>query len=157
MSTLDGIFTLRTPIDLLGKLEADFQRIESSNPDIPSAHYAAFDFFVTAEHLPDWVMHTYGGSLTSYRGYPDGALVSHIANGAKHFHVRDVRHKEAKGTAITGCFDPSVFDSSFDVRRLIILLESGESVDVLDVAERVIDHWRGFLNGFSVDLGDASS
>jgi len=146
VTTLDGIFSLRTPLDLLGKLEADFQQIQSSDPHAQAAHYAAFDFFVTAEHLPDWVMHTSGGSLTSHRDYPDGALVSHIASGAKHFHVRDGRHKKAKGTAVVGCFDPAVFDPSvFDVARLVILLENGKSVDVQKIAQRVIDHWRSML------------
>jgi len=157
VTTLDGIFTLRTPLDLLGKLEADFRRMQSSHPNSVAAHYAAFDFFVTAEHLPDWVKGVSDVSLTSLRRYEDGALVSHVASGAKHFHVKDDRHKKAKGTAIVGCFDPNVFDSSFDVTRLVILLENGEPVDVLDVAERVIGHWRDVLTCLGRDLGDISA
>ena len=153
MTTLDGIFSLRTPLDLLGKLEADFRRMQLSDPHDQAAHYAAFDFFVTAEHLPDWVKHHSGGSLTLHRRYDDGALVSHIASGAKHFHVEDERHKKAKGTAIAGSFHSWSFSSSsfspssFDTSRLVVQLESGGAVDVLVVAERVIDHWRGVLNG----------
>ena len=155
MTTLDGIFSLRTPLDLLGKLEADFRRIQASDPNSLAAQYAAFDFFVTAEHLPDWVKHASGGSLTSHRQYQDGAVVSHIASGAKHFHVEDERHKKASDTAIagsfhSGSFSASSFDaSSFDLSRLVIHLENGESVEVLKVAEQVLLHWRGIL-GVSV-------
>ena len=41
MSRFGGFFALGTPADLLKKLRHDFS-------------YAAFDFFVTAEHLLDW-------------------------------------------------------------------------------------------------------
>lgn len=163
MTTLGGIFALRTPLDLLGKLEADFRRMQSSDPNSLAAHYAAFDFFVTAEHLPDWLKHASGGSLTSHRRYEDGALVSHVASGAKHFHVEDRRHKMASDTAIagsfhSGSFSPSSFStSSFDLSRLVILLGNGESVDVLDVAKRVIGHWRYVLTGFGRDLGNISA
>lgn len=151
MTTLDGIFSLRTPLDLFKKLEADFCRLQASDPHTPEAHYAAFDFFVTAEHLPDWVKHHSGGSLASHRRYSDGALVSHVASGAKHFHVEDARHRKAKGTSVAGSFHSSSFSSasfsssSFDLSRLVIHLENGESVDVLVLADRVIEHWRQLL------------
>lgn len=148
MTTLDGIFSLRSPLDLLRKLEADFCRLQAADPHAPDAHYAAFDFFVTAEHLPDWVKHHSGGSLTSHRQYDDGALVSHIASGAKHFHVEDKRHQLAKGTSVGGSFHSSSFSSasfsssSFDLSRLVIHLDSEDSVDVLVLAKRVIEHWQ---------------
>ena len=146
MTSLNGIFFLRTPMDLLQKLEADYHRLKALNPDSIEANYSAFDFFVTAEHLPDWIKHTSGGSISSHRKYPDGALVSHIASGAKHFHVQDSRHTTVSDTDVFGCFDPAAFcASAFDVRRLVILLENGNREDVLDVAERIVLHWREIL------------
>ena len=44
-----GFFSLKTPHDLLTKLEADRDRIEADPLDV----YAAFDFCVTAWHLVD--------------------------------------------------------------------------------------------------------
>ena len=87
MSQLDGFFSLRTPRDLLSKLEADFTRLRAADPASIDAQYAAFDFFVTAKHLPDWLSRSIGGSLTQHRAYAEGALISHVANGAKHFRV----------------------------------------------------------------------
>jgi hypothetical protein len=144
LSNLDGFFSLRTPEDLLRKLQSDFARLREADPTLAEAQYAAFDFFVTAEHLPDWLSHTVGGSKTQHRAYPDGALVSHVANGAKHFHVDVARHKTVRDTdARGGVFDPRMFHRSvFDVPRLVIELESGATVDVLDVAERVVAHWQ---------------
>ena len=146
MTTLDGMFSMRTTGDLVGKLEADFNRLASADPDEPEAQYAAYDFFVTAEHIPDWIKHTSGGSLTSHRSYPDGSLVSHIASGAKHFHVTNTRHKTASDTEVVGAFDPAAFDSdAFDVRRLVIKMDDGSMEDVLNVAGRVLKHWRDEL------------
>ncbi len=44
-------FELRTPADLLAKLKADGERLRAE----PADSHAAFDFFVTAWHLADWV------------------------------------------------------------------------------------------------------
>lgn len=147
MSQLNGFFSLRTARDLREKLEVDFSRLSRSNPSSIEAQYAAFDFFVCAEHIPDWLATTAGGSISSHRSYPDGALVSHIANGAKHFQVKNPRHTTVKDTAaIAGAFDAGAFArSAFQVAKLVVELESGASEDVLEVAARVIAHWRNVL------------
>jgi len=44
-----GFGELRLPADLLRKLRHDFERMKMS----PQDQYAAFDFFVTAEHIID--------------------------------------------------------------------------------------------------------
>ena len=92
MSQLNGFFSLRTPKDLLAKLEADYDRLRDAIPTSVVAQYAAFDFFVTAEHLVDWQSNAAGGSLKSHRAYPDGALVWDVASGAKHFRLVDPKH-----------------------------------------------------------------
>jgi len=147
MSQLNGVFSLRTARDLREKLEVDFSRLSHSDPSSIEAQYAAFDFFVCAEHIPDWLAKTAGGSKSCHRSYRDGALVSHIANGAKHFQVKDTRHITVKDTtAIAGAFDAGAFDRSvFQIAKLVIELESGASEDVLEVAARVIAHWRNVL------------
>ena len=54
-----GFGSLQTPLDLLSKLEHDLERMRVS----PEDTYAAFDYFVTAEHVIDWA-------------YPDDSLSS---------------------------------------------------------------------------------
>src|SRR5712691_6064789 len=144
MSQLDGFFSLRTPRDLLSKLEADFARLRAADPISIDAQYAAFDFFVTAEHLPDWIFGSIGGSLKHHRAYTEYAIVSHVANGAKHFRVDPGRHTVVKDTrAHSGAFQSTGFQAtSFDIPRLVLDLEDGSAVPVLEIAERVINHWR---------------
>ncbi len=148
MSTLDGVFTLRTPRDLLEKLEADFVRLAASEATTKAAQYAAFDFFVCAEHLADWQHNSTGASLNACRSYPDGALVSHVANGAKHFAVSTARHATVSNTGVSfGAFQPDAFqsDAFATFSRLVIQLENGRTEDVMAVAERVLSHWRAAL------------
>ena len=144
MSELEGLFSLRTPKDLVGKLEADFNRLRAGDPASDDAQYAAFDFFITAEHLPDWLSRSTGGSLSSHRAYPECSLVSHIANGAKHFRVDITRHTTAKDTrSILGAFQANAFQkSTFQTSRLVVDLEDGTTVNVIDVAGDVLNHWR---------------
>ena len=144
MSQLDGFFSLRTPRDLAEKLERDFVRLGSAEPTSKDAQYAAFDFFVCAEHLADWVKNESGGSLTQLRSYRYGALVSHVANGAKHFTVDPDRHTEVNDTFVqTGAFQGNAFqNNAFQTPRLVIRLEDGTTVSVLDVAQAVLVHWQ---------------
>lgn len=143
MSELNGFFSLWRPTDLVEKLAADFDRLRAADPTGREAQYAAFDFFVTAEHLPDWVKHDGGASLTAQRKYPERALASHIANGMKHFQVCVKKHTAVKDTRVTaGGFQSNAFQSSgFQVARLVIDLEDGTSADALEIAGRVLQHW----------------
>lgn len=51
MKTNIRIFSLDTSTDLL-KLKHDYERIKMD----PTDQYVAFDFFITAEHIIDWVL-----------------------------------------------------------------------------------------------------
>jgi len=146
VSQMHGLFSLRTPQDLLGKLESDFGRFEGAQTTSVEAQYAAFDFFVTALHMADWVATAAGDPASSHRDYPDGALVDDLGNGAKHFRVDARRHTTVSDTGSVGYFDPAFFDPTyFEVARLVIELEDGSTVDALDVARRVLDHRRNAL------------
>jgi hypothetical protein len=88
----EGFFTLQTLKHLLGKIEREYDRwkAEPMNVDF------AWNFFVTAEHLPDWLARTDPLALKGYTieaFKQSGSLThvcSHLANGAKHF--RPTRH-----------------------------------------------------------------
>jgi len=100
---------------------------------------------VCAEHLADWVKNATGGTLFQHRSYADGSLVSHVANGAKHFRVDVNRHTEAKDTKVAlGAFQSGAFqDNAFQtVDQLVIEMENGTVVPALAGAQRVLSHWK---------------
>ena len=92
MAPFTGFGALKTPRDLLRKMEHDHARMESE----PSNEYAAFDFFVTAEHMLDWI-HPGRNNKKVRESVRDSEVLlqvtSHIANGAKHFEATDSCHK----------------------------------------------------------------
>ena len=123
----------------------DVDRLCSADPTSREAQYTAFDFFVCAEHLADWVKNATGGTLFQHRSYADGSLVSHVANGAKHFRVDVNRHTEAKDTKVASdAFQSGAFhDHAFQtVDQLVIEMENGTVVPALAGAQRVLSHWK---------------
>ena len=48
---MEGLFTLQIPEHLLRKLEGEYMQWK----DEPWNSYRAWNFFVTAEHLPEWL------------------------------------------------------------------------------------------------------
>lgn len=147
MTNARGVFDLRTPDHLLAKLQHDFQRMS----DNPADSYAAFDFFVTAFHMKDWLKGSRQGRTAQMHGSKDKALFEvcgEIANGSKHFEERLVRVEKTELSG--GAFDPHVFDPAvFDVGRLTIHLsvetakELGLSTveDAITVGRQVLDTW----------------
>ena len=145
MTQLNGLFSLRKPVDLVAKLDHDLRRwLTAVDPISKEAQYAAFDFFVTAEHLPDWGCHAGDGSRMSLREYRYGAVVSHVATGAKHFRADDPKHKTVKDTlSVLGAFQSNAFQNdAFQTSRLLVDLEEGSAVAALDVAREVLAHWQ---------------
>jgi len=162
-----GFFDLASPADVLAKLRHDFSRVL----DNPLDTYAAFDFFVTAEHLLDWVFPGAANRVERTRMRESSALLrvtSHLASGAKHFrveasHHRSVGHERTHdGGFAAGDFDPRDFDTS----SLVVGLQSedaselgiegalqddpsgyGMEIRVCELAQRVLDHWESEITG----------
>lgn len=144
----DGFADLRTPTDLFRKLEHDRARMEAD----PSDSYAAFDFFVTAEHLLDWLLP--GPSKEKDRKERRKAeeflkITSHLANGAKHFHKLKPHHVSVRHTDIfEGGFDAHSFSpdsfspSSFELGGLHVELEDGTLLHAYSLADQVLTYWR---------------
>ena len=151
---MQGVFQLVGPTDLRAKLRRDLKRFseEPLNPDM------AFNFFVTAEHMLDWV---YPGRANSKRRTAEkreSALLrvcSHLANGAKHFEVEDPQHDSVKSTGTAGGYlSPSYFPSAYLAdayfgagRVLVVRLGPAASaalapvVPALTLAEQVLQYW----------------
>ncbi len=145
-----GFGNLQTPADLLSKLEHDLERMKAS----PEDAYAAFDYFATAEHIIDWVYpsdSTKRSDLRKKVGILE--IVSHLANGNKHFQATQTRHKSVeKVTEHHGGFDPSSFNSnsfdpgSFQFAGLTVELDDGSFVHAMQLAEDVYNYWKNEIN-----------
>lgn len=133
---------LQSPIDLLGKLKWELDHLRGS----PSDAYAAFNFFVTAEHMPDWL-----GDRSLRKANDVLKVVSHIANGAKHFKLDPKRHKSV--TRIESRCDPWPDDRGVVREHIYISFcmddgnFSGMEMDALTLAEIVYKFWFAKLNG----------
>jgi hypothetical protein len=147
----EGAFELRTAHDLLAKLHHDFARIRLNQCD----SYAAFDFFVTADHMIEWLHPGNAGrsAQVSERAVPGrvGILLevcSHLCNGSKHFHLDNPAHTSVSSAGIRPGAFSSAFSAGFDsAPRLTIVLdghaakEFGASVRVVELAKEIFDHW----------------
>jgi len=156
MSGPIGFFNLADATDLLVKLRHDFARVIAA----PTDSYAAFDFFVTAEHLLDWQVPGNSNKANRKARRQSSALLrvtSHLASGAKHFRLDSPHH-----TAVThehahaGAFAPGVFDPlAFDTSCLVVSLDAveaselGAEIRVPTLARRVLDYWEAELGGRS--------
>jgi len=131
---------LQSAEDLLEKLKWNLQKLEKSPSDV----YAAFDFFVTAEHIPDWI-----NKKSIKEGNDLLKLVSHIANGAKHFEVSDKRHKSVERIEIRTNLWPD--DSGVQREHIYINFKmcdgrfSGLESSALSIARLVYDFWESTL------------
>jgi len=150
---MKGIFELKTPQDLLEKLRFDLLQLESD----PTNGYLAFNLFVTAEHMKDWLYP--GKSNKSARESLEASSVllqvcSHVANGAKHFQVEAKHHRSVGDTARSGGFWGSGYWASnywprgyFSKVSLTVTLQGnakqqlGSCINALELAQRVVDFW----------------
>ena len=149
MSTYKGFGELKVPHDLLQKLEHDIKRLENS----PQDQYAAFDFFVTAEHLVDWVHPENKNDRTKLRSSSSLLrITSHIANGAKHFEAKAKHHNSVTGTEKFRVYEEGVYEPGCFYEPLLIHLEHDEAqelglteIDAVDLGHKVLDFWRSYV------------
>jgi hypothetical protein len=154
MPSFQGFAPLQSPVDLLSKLAHDMERIRRD----PNDTYAAFDFFVTAEHLVDWLFPDRPGTNQSAarKAKRESSellrITSHLANGAKHFQALARQHDSvADLTKQHGGFDSRAFSprafspAAFKMHGLNIQLEDGRIVHVLTLAGDVLSYWSAEL------------
>ena len=143
-----GFGDLQTVVDLFSKLEHDLGRMKKS----PDNTYAAFDYFVTAEHMIDWMYPNEKDSCIRSdlrKNVRMLEIVSHLANRNKHFQATHDRHKSVEEVeeARSG-FDPNKLSTrSFDAEAfqfigLTIKLDDGTYLHALELAEDVHEYWK---------------
>ena len=149
-----GVFQLRTAVDLREKLRRDLAKFESEplNPDV------AFNFFVTAEHMLDWVYPKNVNKLKRTAERKKSAILrvcSHLANGAKHLEVEVPHHDSVSSTGTEGGYFPASYypqsyfsNAYFGVgRALVVRLKSdaatqlGQLMGAIQLAQKVMEFW----------------
>ena len=145
-----GIFQLKTPQDLLGKIRRDLERMRHDSLDAD----AAYDFFVTARHFPEWL---YPDDLYKrealFSSHVELRVCRHLAEGAKHFEATEARHKQVADTSTSsgawaagvwakGAWAPGVWADGLFIT--LDLRDSdtsalGSRISAFQLAERVVD------------------
>lgn len=154
----DGFFELRSTDDLLRKLRHDLGLLKADRTNT----YLAFNLFVTAEHMKDWL---YPGKKNEdkRKALENSSVLlqtcSHIANGAKHFHVEARHHRTVADTERTGAHWPEGYWATgywapghWAEGALVIELEGaatralGTRITAVELAERVVGFWDSYFS-----------
>lgn len=149
-----GHFEIKTPRQLFNKMVHDANLIAK----YPADSYACFNFFVTAEHMADWLLpgDANKAARSALRSDPVLKICAQLANGAKHFETLDKRHKSISGTnytcstriAFDGKQPPPAQEQQEPGVEFVIELEAAEaaalgvrSLTVRQLVTRILDFW----------------
>lgn len=146
----DGLFGLSTPSDLFRKLEDEYEGLKSSPNDV----YRAFNFFVTATHLADWINKGDRNATNNYRkNHRILMICDHLACSGKHFHLNDKRHTSVAGAEKQGWVKGGWVEPGWVGDELMVSFsEKAEqelgvrSESVSSLARRVVEFWRNEIN-----------
>ena len=146
-STGGGFVAMRSGADLRDKLRRDYARLAAHPGDAD----LAFDFFATADRLPDWLYPGDSQRQASARSLPLLSLCADLANGSAHFRMADRRSRSAgKLPRTAGYFSNymgAYFGWHFGRGHLVVYLtgaladELGPSAGAADLAREVLAYW----------------
>jgi hypothetical protein len=152
MGKLQGFFELQEPEDLLDKLEYDYRRLLKASRDIYA--FTAFDFFVTAYHVLDWLYP--GNENENWQKRKDLKdkhvilrICDNIASGVKHFKVEFKRHTYVQHADYA---DIAPQSNDFQENSYFIELDGeaaerfGPKIKCEDLAEKVLDFWQNHFS-----------
>lgn len=120
-----GFFDLQTPEHLLAKAHRDYLRMCKNYLDTD----AAFDFFVTARHVPDWLeADGRGAAASAFARHVQLRICRHIADGAKHFEATAKQHQQIEGTSVAFFADDEsgLIEVKFGPDELVIGLSQND-------------------------------
>jgi hypothetical protein len=143
----DDFVAMRSAADLRDKLRRDYARLAAHPGDAD----LAFNFFATADHLPDWLYPGDTARRAEARSAPIPALCAELANGVTHFRVADRRHRGAgKAARSPGYFSNymgAYFGWYFGRGQLVVDLtgvladQLGAQLAAADLAREVLTYW----------------
>ena len=134
----DGFFELESARDLFEKLCWEFENLKAHPQDMR----VAFNFFVTAEHIPDWL------NSKGIKNQPIPRICSNLANGAKHFHAKE-KHTAVKSAWKDRYVEKGWVEDGYFLDPLMVEVEPElatavnieNPIDVQHLAEVVIEYW----------------
>jgi hypothetical protein len=145
---MQGFFDLKTPEDLLKKLEREYERLQEYPGDVDTA----LSFFVTAAHLPEWLLEERGKALKNkmQQRYLILQICDELANRGKHSkgkkHQPVVLHTDYDSYIDRDYIEPGYFEESLHVTLTRAAIKelgmTDQSIDVLSLAARVLEFWR---------------
>jgi hypothetical protein len=150
-----GFFDLQTPEDLLCKLERDYAQLHQVPEDVD----AAYNFFATAENMPEWVKGGGKRGKTFKHQIQQQHLIltlcNELATGAKHF--TSTKQKPAitetkyEGVFEREVFEPGVFEAWLSIRLSPeqAAKRGKDTIDALTLAGEVLAFWQQQLRGTS--------
>lgn len=146
VTSFEGFAEIKTARDLVRKLEFDLDRLKGA----PQDQYAAFDFFVTAEHIVDWIHPDNKSAQTALRSSsPLLKITSHIANGAKHFKATYTHHRSVADIEKPRYIEPDYIEDGYIDEPLVVHLTIEEAatlgqstIHIPVLAQRVLEYWR---------------
>jgi hypothetical protein len=146
VSSFKGFAELRVPRDLVKKLEYDLERVLQS----PQDQYAAFDFFVTAEHIVDWIHPDDRKAREAARSSSSLLrITSHLANGVKHFEAKMAHHQSVADVEKSRYVEAGYVEEGYFEDALIIHLSAAEqssfgqsSIEAAVLAKQVYEYWQ---------------
>src|SRR4051812_32859940 len=115
----------------------------------PLSEDAAFDFFVTARHVPDWMeAQGLGPAAALFGQFVELRICRHLADGAKHFIATHSMHKQVQEVIRKpGAFQANAFSEAFQTGGLEIAfdpadratLSVGPRISTTHMANKVLD------------------
>jgi hypothetical protein len=154
--TMRGFFDLQTPEDLLHKLEREYAQLQQNPEDVD----LAYNFFITAENMPEWVK---GGGRKGkafkhkIQQQEIVLIIGHeLATGAKHVSSGSqrpaVRAATREGWVASGWVAPGWVAAPLIVRLSPeqATAVGQEAVNMLELASRVLAFWQQYLRGPSM-------
>lgn len=145
MKSNKGFIELRSIQDYWDKLLFDYSELKEKNENV----YVAFNFFVTAYHLLDWVFEgKYSDERTQLNNKPIVKICNHISNGIKHFETDSHRHNSVKEIEKERYVKKGYVQDGYFESPIIIYLdenlksEFGDSIEISELADKVMDFWK---------------
>ena len=141
-----GFFELQTAMDLLRKLEWDYTQLQQDSENV----YLAYNFFVTAENMPEWVK----DKAFKHRIQQQKlilTLVNELATGGKH--MTSGKKKPAIDSATRDRYVAEGYVKRGYFKEPLVVRLSPEqaakrgqdTIDVLTLAGEVLAHWQQYL------------
>lgn len=151
-----GFVELSTINDYCGKLKYDYNQFKLDGDNV----YIAFNFFLTAYHLIDWLFEGKYNDKDRERinKEPIIRICSNIANGIKHFETDKKRHNSIKEIEREKCVEDGYVEQGYFDEPIMIRLDDtlerqfGKEIPIIELADRVMDFWRVELEKREINI-----